>query len=358
MTGRGGVAAGPRAEPPPGLRARRLAALMRSAVERLTLDLSGAVVLTEAATGAYAVTAVLAALSGADRVYATAGGARGGDGREAWAETHALAARLGVAARLQIVPAPSCDVMGRADIVTNSGRVRPIDARFVGWMKPAAVVSLMYEAWELRPGDLDVAACERRGIAVAGTNERHPAVDVFPYLGVMAVKLLTDAGVGVHGLRVLLLCDNAFAEFIERGLASLGAEVDLATALPVSGTGRPYDAIVVALQPRSEPVLAAGDARLIAETWPGAVVTQFWGDLDRPALGAAGVPVWPAAAPEPGHMGILPSAVGPEPIVRLQAAGLKVGEILWRERRAGRSVADSVATVVASGYGTSLPAPA
>jgi hypothetical protein len=29
-------------------------------------------------------------------------------------------------------------------------------------------------------------------------------------------------------------------------------------------------------------------------------------------------------------MGILPSAVGPEPIVRLQAGGLKVGEVLHR----------------------------
>ena len=29
-----------------------------------------------------------------------------------------------------------------------------------------------------------------------------------------------------------------------------------------------------------------------------------------------------------GHMGVLPSAVGPEAIVRLQTGGLKVGEVL------------------------------
>jgi hypothetical protein len=328
---------------------------MRSAVKRMALDLSGAVVLTEAATGPYAVTPVLAALSGADRVYATASRARGDDGRVAWAETHALAARLDVAARLELVTVPSRDVTTRADIITNSGHVRPIDDRLVGWMKPTAVVPLMYEAWEFRSGDVDVAACARRGIAVAGTNERHPAVDVFPYLGVMAVKLLTDAGMAVHGLRVLLLSDNAFAEFIQRGLVGLGAQVDLASALPLNGTQRPHDAIVVALRPRVEPVLTAADARMIAEAWPGAVVAQFWGDLDRSALDAAGVPVWPTTAPEPGHMGILPSALGPEPIVRLQAAGLKVGEILWRQRRAGRSVADSLAALVTSGYGTTLP---
>ena len=33
-------------------------------------------------------------------------------------------------------------------------------------------------------------------------------------------------------------------------------------------------------------------------------------------------------APRPGHMGVLPSAIGPEPIIRLQAGGLKVGQLL------------------------------
>ena len=57
---------------------------------------------------------------------------------------------------------------------------------------------------------------------------------------------------------------------------------------------------------------------------------QYWGDVDRDALTDAGVPVWPPRPPAPGHMGVLPSAIGPEPIVRLQSGGLKVGELLAR----------------------------
>jgi len=333
---------------------RRLAALARAAVERLGLDLSGAVVLTEAATGAYAVTASLAALSGADRVYALVGPAPHDDADRVRDETLGLAGDLGVAARVEIVPGRSRAVVAQADVVTNSGRVRPIDADLVAWMKPTAVVPLMYEAWELRAGDVDVTACSRAGIAVAGTDERHPAVDVFGYLGVMAVRLLTDAGVAVHGTRVLLLCDNAFAPYIEAGLNRMGAAVDLAPTLPRARTAHPYDAIVVACRPRPEPVLSAEEAWAIADAWPEAVVAQFWGDVDRAACREAGVPVWPRAAPRPGHMGILPSAVGPDPVVRLQAAGLKVGEILWRARRAGRSLADSLSALRASGYGTLL----
>ena len=66
--------------------------------------------------------------------------------------------------------------MQAADIVTNSGHVRPIDARIAGWMRPDAVVPLMFEAWEIDMGrdDVDLAALRDRGIRYAGTNERHP----------------------------------------------------------------------------------------------------------------------------------------------------------------------------------------
>jgi hypothetical protein len=200
----------------------------------------------------------------------------------------------------------------------------------IAWMKPTAVVPLMYETWEFRPADVDVATCRQRGIKVGGTNERHPSVGVFSFLGVMAFKLLVDAGVAVYGSRILLLCDNAFGPFIERGLRNSGANVSTQKSLALATREQTYDAIVVAMQPQREPVLSAADARVVARCWPGAVVAQFWGDLDQAALRSAGVPVWPAEPPAPGHMGILPSAVGPEPIVRLQSGGLKVAELLLR----------------------------
>ena len=54
----------------PGLNPQRLVRLMRDAVERCELDLSGKVILTEAATGAYVVTPVLAVMAGAEKVFA------------------------------------------------------------------------------------------------------------------------------------------------------------------------------------------------------------------------------------------------------------------------------------------------
>jgi hypothetical protein len=266
-------------------------------------------------------------------------------------QTRQLAAMAGVAPRIQVVTHKHAEIVQRADIVTNSGHVRPIDAVMIGQMKETAVIPLMYEAWEFRSCDVDLDGCRARGIAVAGTNERNPAIDVFSYLGNMAVKLLMDAGVALHGSEVLVLCDNAFAPFIEKGLRGSGASVEVARRLQAPSTPEPKDAVLVALTPKSDSALGAADAALIREYFPGAVLAQYWGDVDRTALIAAGVPCWPGAAPDPGHMGILPSALGPEPIVRLQSGGLRVGEILWRSRMRGDSSEESVTQAERSGFG-------
>jgi hypothetical protein len=317
----------------PGLNVPRLVNLMRTAVRRLDLDLAGRIVVTEAATGAYGVAAVIAGLAGARRVRALARDSRYGTADQAVTHTRVLAASASVADRIELVTKTQDAGLAEADIVTNSGHLRPLDASTVGRMKRGAAISLMYEAWELRPEDVDLDACRERGIRVGGTNERHPNVDVFAFLGVTAVKLLTDAGVCAYASRLLLLCDNPFRTFIERGLTAAGAEVEVREQLVDGPIETGWDAVVVALRPRAGPVLGPSDGEILAELAPGAVVVQYWGDLDRDSLGAAGVPVWPEMAPRPGHMAILPSAVGPEPIVRLQAAGLKVGEVLCKEER-------------------------
>jgi hypothetical protein len=307
-----------------------MARLMDCAVARTALDLSGLEVLTEAATGAYAVTPVLAAMAGASSVCALARPSVYGTADEVTDSVLRLARAARAESPLTVVTDLSATNLSRADIVTNSGHLRPLDARKIALLKPTAVIPLMYETWELREADVDLEACRRRGIRVAGTNERHPGVDVFSFLGVMALRLLHEAGIAVKGSRLLLLCDNDFASHIAATLHATGADVELLPALPSRLAAAPYDAVLVALRPRGEPLFRADEAKRLADHSPGCVVAQFWGDLDRSALQQAGLPAWPAEPPSAGHMGVLPSAVGPEPIVRLQCGGLKVGEVLAR----------------------------
>lgn len=315
----------------PGLNPQRLVNLMQQAVERCNLQLDNLTVLTEAATGAYVVTPVLTAIAGAKKVFALTRSSRYGTVEEVKAQTQQIAELAGVSDRIEFITEKTQDIIARADIITNSGHVRPINAETIAWMKPTAVIGLMYEAWEFRPEDIDLITCRQRGIEVVGINERHPAVDVFSFLGIMAVKLLLDAGVGVYASNILLLCDNPFCSFIERGLVNAGARVDTVDSLAAAPTDKTYDAILVALQPQAEPVLSAKDAAAIAKYWPGALLAQYWGDIERSAFAYHNIPVWPEVEPKPGHMGILPSAVGPEPIIRLQTGGLKAAEVIWRQ---------------------------
>jgi hypothetical protein len=311
----------------PGLNLRRLVRLMGAAIDRCTLDLEGRTVLTEAASGAYAVTPVLAAMAGAD-VYALAAGTAYASANDLKGVTAELATLAGVADRIQFVYEKNSSYAGAADIVTNSGQVRPIDATMIASMKSSAVVPLMYESWEYRSADVDLEACRSRGIIVAGTNEQHPSVDVFSFLGHMAIRQLHDAGIAVRGSRIVLLCDNSFGPYIVQGLKNGGAEVVEAREL-TAGALAPYcDAVILALQPAQGRALGPVEAALLSQAAPGAVLVQYWGEANRAEFADAGVPVWPEAEPGAGHMGILPSALGPEPVIRLQSGGLKVGQIL------------------------------
>jgi hypothetical protein len=320
-------------------------------------------VLTEAATGHYACTAPIAALAGAEEVVAVAGASRYGSPEDAIRHVRSLAVALRVNGRIRFTTARSGPWLSQTDIVTNSGHVRPIDRGILSRLKPTAVVSLMYEAWELRACDVDVPACEDLGIAIAGTNEEDPRVGVFPYLGVLALKQLLQAGVEVRGCRILLLCNNRFAPHILSVLHAVGADATVAgectdAALPDDAI-RQLDAVVVAMTPGPNSAVVGPDrgivpARRLAALSPGCTVCQFWGDVDRAALEAAGLLCHPVPPPAPGHMGILLSELGPTPIVKLQAGGLKVGELLARARRAGRSPAEAARFAEASGFAQAL----
>lgn len=172
----------------PGLNSYRLVSLMRQAIERCNLQLQNAIVFTEGATGAYAVTPVIAAMSGAAHVFVIVRGGRYGTAEQVRANILELAEIAGVSKCIEFVTEKKQIDVAQADIVTNSGHVRPINAEMIEWMKPNSVIGLMYEAWEFRHEDVDLNACRQRGIQVVGINERHPDVDVFSFLGISTLR--------------------------------------------------------------------------------------------------------------------------------------------------------------------------
>jgi hypothetical protein len=277
----------------------------------------------------------MAAAAGAT-VTAVTKDTRYGTVAQATETTRELAEQLKVADRITVTDQRSAELFAAADVITNSGHVRPISGAFADAIRPDAVLSLMFESWEIQAGryDLDLDALRGRGVRIAGTNERHPDVDVFSFLGPMAVAQLADAGVSAYRGRVALLCDNPFNTYMRNGLEAAGAVTSVSADLGKLLQGPRPDALIVAMRPTGGSILTAEDVDAIAARWPDVVIAQYWGDLDRDLLAAADLRCWPLSPPGSGHMGVLPSRVGPEPIVRLQAGGLKVAQVLLKSENA------------------------
>lgn len=321
--------AAPAAPVRPGFTPERLCRLMREAVSSIGLDLTGFSVLTEAATGAYGVTPIIAAVAGARHVHAFVKPSRHGSVAEARAWTETLARTAGVSDRISVIEHIPDELPHTIDIVTNSGHLRPIDARLIAKLAPTSIIALMFEAWELRASDIDVEACRERSIRIVGVNERHRTIDVFSYLGPLCVRLLQNAGLPVYGTRIALLCDNDFGPDLMSGLVGQGARARVFSDIE-HFCGGSWDCVVVALHPKAAPRIDAQAAKRLARLAPNAIVAQFWGDIDRDALVENGLTVWPNETPRPGHMAILLSEIGPEPIIRLQTGGLRAAERIIR----------------------------
>ena len=333
----------------PGLQAIRL---IHHAIAATRLDLKGLRVLSEAATGYRRITPVLAALAGADQVYAVGRDSARVSRREAEEQTAYFAGLARVEDRVQLLStrlqAPLADV----DLVTDLPGVRPVDEAIVRNVAETAAVSLMHGVARWRAGDVDVATCRRLGIAVAGVDEE--AVGLYRYLPMGVVAGLLDLGVEVTGSTLVVAGQGPGYAHVVQALRRLGARV-LVAAPETAGrielfggekagdglgdeavTGRlaEADALVLCHAEADERWVgpgAAADAAHLAAAAPHLAVVGLEAETDLRALTAAGLRCRPA-----GGSGDLFDLL-PQPVVLLHAAGLRVGEVMTRARRRGSS---------------------
>ena len=319
----------------------RVKRLVDEAIARLRLDLHGLSVLTEAGSRYFSVTPLIAAVAGASRVHAIARDSIHGTADEIGRLVTELAQMWGGLESIEFATAPTPPILATCDIVTNLGFVRPIDSRMVNCLKPTAVVTLMCEAWEVRPDDVDLQACRGAGIAVWATNERDSAADVFAFSGALAAQLLFEAHVEVYRSRIVVVGDDMFAPVIATWLSAAGANVSTCRSVRMAldrGLVIGADALLIADYLSEPPLIGArGDvtADEIAAACPGLAVVQFAGALAGEDIRQAGLPLVPSSPSPSRRMSRTLAALGPRPVVDLHAAGLRVGELLARARLAG-----------------------
>ncbi|MBD3387380.1 MAG: hypothetical protein GF416_00315 [Candidatus Altiarchaeales archaeon] len=308
----------------------------------LSLDLSGLNVLTEAATGNYVFTPVIAAMAGAERVIAKAKDSRHGSFEEARDHTMDIARRLSVSDSIEVKREVSESDIHESDIITNLGHIRPIDAALIDKMGGTAVVPLMFETWEFREEDLDLKRCYEKGVPVLGTNEEHPKLRILDYNGPLCLKKLYEAGVNAEDAKVMVIGENRFSDPIESTLAKEGADIIKSAG---DDSLRGCDAIIVNTYPSTQPAIGAKAALTpeeIKAQAPECVIIQYTGRVDRGGLREAGIRLLPGEEPAFGHMSWTLAELGPKPVIKLHAGGLKVGEVMTREKRQTTSIKEAI----------------
>jgi hypothetical protein len=191
---------------------RRVERLMRLAIARLDLDLREISVLTEAASGNFVVTSLLAAMAGSSHIVALTADSFHGSAAEVANYVLEWARDLGIAERIEIAVDRTRAANAGCNIVTNLGFVRPIDATFIDRMPSDSMVALMWEPWEFRPEDIDLPACNRRKIPVLGTCESDRRVGTYRYVGLIVLKLLLENEIEVYDSDILVVGSSPFLE--------------------------------------------------------------------------------------------------------------------------------------------------
>ncbi|MGE5402833.1 MAG: hypothetical protein ACM3S2_20730 [Ignavibacteriales bacterium] len=312
---------------------KRAKSIMLNSIENLCLDLTGFTVLTEVGSGNYCYLPLIAALAGAKKVFAWTSDSPYGSGKAIAANCLKIAKEFCVSERIEIaVNEKPLDHIKNADIITNSGFLRPLNADKLAHAKKNVVIPLMYEAWELRDGEVDIDFCRDNGIKVAGTWENHPLINVFEYVGMLASKMAFEAGYEIFQNRIAIWSNDEFGKVIEKAFLKMGAaEVLMTTNANELENAGYFDFVFFCDYDETREILGPNgflNAKLISNS--GAGVVHLYGCINSIYLSEQGINVYPLKDGYASRMTFTLGHVGPEPIIRLQTAGLKVAQNMMK----------------------------
>jgi hypothetical protein len=224
----------------------------------------------------------------------------------------------------------------RADVVTNSGMLRPLNREKIRYMKSSAIIPLMYEKWELRTSDIDIAAANEFGIKVAGTSETANQCKVFQYVGPLTLKLCLEAGYEVLDNKIVLWSSDAFGDEIENYFSNCGANVirprTISDLYEQCRSGTEILILADYHETRDLNDFSYIDFKYINELNPLLGLIHLFGDINFDLFSQIFPIVYPKKDGYASTMSQTLAYVGPTPFVKLMAAGFKVTEECISER--------------------------
>ena len=313
--------------------------IVEEAIALTGLNLSGMAILTEVGTADFALTPIIAKMAGAETVFCWTRDTRWGSAADVVSAFGTTCTDFGIDFKNFVVrenARPPADV-SRANIITNSGMLRPLNEELLASANPdQCVISLMYDAWEVRPADVAMSFCRTRGLRVCGTNESDPQFPIFTYVGPLVAKMLLEAGYEVMGNSILIWSDDDFGRTARDYLTGMGASnVSLTSSKAEIMAKAPFaDVLVLANYRAVKPLFGqmgtpkdhVFDLAALRDTAPSLGIVHLYGALDAVAMRDAGIVPYPDRCGSPQTMTFTLAHVGATPVVRLAVAGLRAAQ--------------------------------
>ena len=331
--------------------------IILNTIKKINLDLTGYVVLTEAATGHWLYTPLIAALANATKVICFTKDSRHGKTSDIIRNFKNITKYLEMDNSIKVYNKINKKLISQADIVTNSGLLRPINHEFINSMKRTAVISLMWEPWEYIGQDVDVRACWKKGICILGVNESNKILNVMSNAGDVVKKIFEINKIKIKNRKIVIVAENNSAPYIVKTLHSGGASVDCITKTMTNTLRKRFkvigqdlndlivepflkscNVILIDSYPLNRMVIGGTEGLCISKLKklnPKVKVVVYFGKVDNTALIKSDIACYPEKDPGLGRMNWTADILGPKIIIELNALGLKVGELLAFYRKFG-----------------------
>lgn len=339
--------------------------IIYQSIKKIKLDLANLNILTEASTGNWIYTPFIAAIAGGN-VFCLTRNSMYGKAKDIIDNFMQIAEFLDVKDKMHVYDNLTKDVISKADIVTNSGFLRPIDKKFIFDLKKSSVISLMWEPWEYRKKDLDLHSCNMHGICVLGVNESNKSLNIMKYAGDLILRIFSEHNVKLKNKKIILLGENKSALYmvkpiLKHGVSSLCCisstmKNDFKTyGVDVKGSNlnekkiepwlRDSDIIIIDSYPIQQSVLGGAHAlspKRLKILSPQVKVFIYFGKINYPEVKKFEIDYYPKRVIPYGHMGWTADILGPKISIELGSLGLKVGEIMARYRLSGCDVTTTI----------------
>ena len=279
-------------------------------------------ILTEAATGNYIVTPIIAALSGGN-VFALAKNTKYGTVEFIKEQTYALAKKMNLDKQITIIESYNEIDLTKIDILTNTGFNRPITRNIIDKLNPNAVIPLMWEPWEFRPNEIDIEACHKKGIKIYGTNESDYRLQTQLYIGYIVLHFLLANSISPKSGTVLIIGDLHFGKAISTVLKKLEYSFTWNSNYKVGYQEKDYDAIIFAEHQDNTSLVGENGYIKPSQIDKNCLLIHISGNVNFSNIKCKTIPSKPANY---GHMSYTADYIDSMAVIDLHCAGLKVAE--------------------------------